>query len=79
VVQLGKWGPACSEIGGPDGRRKKNNLNLNLTIQKYLNLIHSESNIPGLKFFEIKYGFEGFDERNNFLHRNVFKFEVDVE
>jgi hypothetical protein len=33
----------------------------------------------GSIFFEIKYGFEGFDERNNFLHRNVFKFEVDVE
>jgi hypothetical protein len=29
--------------------------------------------------FEIKYGFEGFNERNNFLHRNFFRFEVDFE
>jgi hypothetical protein len=26
-----------------------------------------------------KYDFEGFDERNNFLHRNFFRFEVDFE
>jgi hypothetical protein len=29
--------------------------------------------------FEIKYGFEGFEERNNFLHRNFFRFKVDFE
>jgi hypothetical protein len=23
VVWPGKWGPACSKIGGPGGRRKK--------------------------------------------------------
>jgi hypothetical protein len=28
---------------------------------------------------EIKFGFEGFEERKNFLHRNIFKFEVDFE
>jgi hypothetical protein len=32
-----------------------------------------------LENFEVKYGFEGFDERNKFLHRNFFKFEVDFE
>jgi hypothetical protein len=26
-----------------------------------------------------KYGFEGFEERNNFLHRNFFIFEMDIE
>jgi hypothetical protein len=29
--------------------------------------------------FEIKYGFEGFEERNNFFHRDFFIFKVDVE
>jgi hypothetical protein len=32
-----------------------------------------------LKKFEIKYGFEGFDERNNFSYKNVLRFEVDFE
>jgi hypothetical protein len=27
----------------------------------------------------IKYGFYVFEERNNFLHRNFFKFEIDFE
>jgi hypothetical protein len=29
--------------------------------------------------FEIKYGFEGFEERNIFFHRNFFRFDVDFE
>jgi hypothetical protein len=29
--------------------------------------------------FEIKYCFEGLDERNNFPYRNLFRFEVDFE
>jgi hypothetical protein len=28
---------------------------------------------------EIKYDFEGFEERNNFLHRDFFRFELDFE
>jgi hypothetical protein len=64
---------------GRVGEERKNDLNLNLTIQKYSNLIHSKSDLPYLEIFEIKYNFEGFDERNNFLHRNVFKFKVDFE
>jgi hypothetical protein len=32
-----------------------------------------------LENFEIKYEFERFEERNNFLHRNLFKFEVNFE
>jgi hypothetical protein len=28
---------------------------------------------------EIKYGFEGFEERNNFLHKYFFRFELDFE
>jgi hypothetical protein len=43
--------------------------------------IFDESNrdLPGLEKFQIKYGVEGFEERNNFLQRNIFKFEVDFE
>jgi hypothetical protein len=32
-----------------------------------------------LEKIEIKYFFEGFDERNNFLHRNLSKFEMDFK
>jgi hypothetical protein len=35
--------------------------------------------LPELKFFEIKYGFEGLEKMNNFLHRNVFRFGRDLE
>jgi hypothetical protein len=31
------------------------------------------------KKIEIKYGFEEFEDRNNFLHRNFFIFKVDFE
>jgi hypothetical protein len=30
-------------------------------------------------FYEIKYGCEGFDVRNNFSYRNFFRFEMDLE
>jgi hypothetical protein len=29
--------------------------------------------------FEIKYGFEGIDERNNFPYRNFSRFETEFE
>jgi hypothetical protein len=32
-----------------------------------------------LEIFEIKYGFGGFEEMNNFLHRNIFRFEMYFE
>jgi hypothetical protein len=32
-----------------------------------------------LKKFKIKYVFEGFDEGNNFLHRNFSKFEMNFK
>jgi hypothetical protein len=44
---------------------------------------HSNSNrcrkdLPGIKN-EIKYGWEGFEEKNNFLHRNFFSFEMNFK
>ncbi len=35
--------------------------------------------LPWFKKFEIKYCFKGFDERNNFLHRNLSRFEMDFK
>jgi hypothetical protein len=32
-----------------------------------------------LEKFQIKYGMEGFEERDNFLHRNFFGFELNFE
>jgi hypothetical protein len=42
-------------------------------------LIRFKKDLPELKKFEIKFSFEGFDERNNFLHRNFFIFKVYCE
>jgi hypothetical protein len=38
-----------------------------------------KKDIPELKKFEIKYGFELCEERNNFIHRNFFRFEIKFE
>jgi hypothetical protein len=38
---------------------------------------HSKKDLPGPKFLKIKYGCEGLEERNNFLYRNIFRFEMD--
>jgi hypothetical protein len=35
--------------------------------------------LPELKKFETKYGYEGFEEWNYFLHRNFFRCEMDFE
>jgi hypothetical protein len=52
------------------------NLNSNQTCS---NFILSKHDLPKLKKFGIKYGFEGFDERNIFLHRNLSRFEIDFK
>jgi hypothetical protein len=38
-----------------------------------------KSELPVLENFKIKYEFEVFEERNNFLHRNFFRFKLDFE
>jgi hypothetical protein len=43
------------------------------------NFILSKHDLPKLENFEIKYDFEGFDERDNFLHRNFSRFETGFE
>jgi hypothetical protein len=49
------------------------------SIQIFSNFDRSEQHFPVLKKIEIKYGFECLEETNNFLHRNVFRFEMDFE
>jgi hypothetical protein len=38
-----------------------------------------KKDLPELKKFKTKYGYECFKERNNVLHRNFFRFEMDFE
>jgi hypothetical protein len=42
-------------------------------------LIRSKDGLPELENFEIKYGFEGFEDKNNFIHKNIFILKVDFE
>jgi hypothetical protein len=42
------------------------------------NLFWSKHDLPKLEKIEIKYGFEGFEERNDFPYRN-FLFMLDFE
>jgi hypothetical protein len=53
-------------------------MNSNL-IQTVSNFDHPKNDLPELKNFEIKYGFEDLEKMNNFLHRNFFRFERDFD
>jgi hypothetical protein len=52
------------------------NLNLNQTRSNFILFKHD---LTDIKKFEIKYGCEGFEETNNFLHRNFFRFEMEFK
>jgi hypothetical protein len=39
----------------------------------------SKKDLPKLKKFEINYGCEGIEERNNIIHRNFSRFEMDLK
>jgi hypothetical protein len=43
------------------------------------NFDRSKFGIPALQKFEIKYSFEDIKKMNNFIYRNFFKFERDLE
>jgi hypothetical protein len=45
-------------------------------IKKVLNFGQTKKYFPVLRKLEIKYGLEGFEERNKFLNRNFFRFKV---
>jgi hypothetical protein len=42
--------------------------------QTYSDFVCSKQDLPEVENFEIKYSFEGFEEMNNFLQRNFFRF-----
>jgi hypothetical protein len=48
-------------------------------ISKCCKIERSKRDLPWLKKFEIKYGFESSEGRNKFLHRNFFRFEMELE
>jgi hypothetical protein len=54
-------------------------LNIFILVQKCSNLIRPKTDILKLQKFEIKYGFEGLDESNNFIHRNFSRFEMNFK
>jgi hypothetical protein len=47
------------------------------SIQIVSNFDRPKKGLPELEKFEIKYGHTGFEEMNNFTHRNLFRFEMD--
>jgi hypothetical protein len=57
----------------------KSNSNRFKTDLNHSNFDHLKNNLPELEKIELKYDFEGFQEGNNFLHRNVFRFEMYFE
>jgi hypothetical protein len=48
-------------------------------IQILSNFDQFKKDLSELKKFEIKYGCEGFEERNNFIYRNFSRFEMDFK
>jgi hypothetical protein len=52
---------------------------LNRILSKGLELIQLKMTFQCSNKFQIKYGCEGFQQRNNFLHRNFFIFKMDFE
>jgi hypothetical protein len=48
-------------------------------IQTHWNFIWSKQDLSKLKIFEMKYGCEWFVKRNNFLHSNLSRFEMDFK
>jgi hypothetical protein len=49
------------------------------SIQIITNFDRPKKDLPQLKKIEIKYGYKGFEERNIFLLKNFFRFEMDFE
>jgi hypothetical protein len=79
VGQPVEWVPPISG-GKREGERMAGGPRLRLNVfklvQKCSNLIRPKTDLLKLQKFELKYGFEGFDERNNFLHRNFSRLEM---
>jgi hypothetical protein len=63
----------------PVSRVKHHSNEIEFKFNTRSNFLWPKQDIPEIKKFEIKYVFEGFDERNNFLHRNFSRFEMDFK
>jgi hypothetical protein len=74
-----RWGPVTVQaIKIKSNRFKTIQMNLNSN-QTRSNFILFKLDLYKLEKFEIKYCFKGFDERNNFLHRNLSRFQMDFK
>jgi hypothetical protein len=78
VGEADQWAPPHCRVVNQFKPSKSIQTRSNL-IQIISNLIHYRKGLPKLGKIEIKYGFEEFEERNNFVHRNFFKLQVDFE
>jgi hypothetical protein len=87
-----RGGPRDEEVGeglGPTGShsaRQRRQIRFEIEFQTNSNQIQilsnfnrSKKDLPWLKKIEVKYGCEGFEERNNFLHRNFSRLEMDFK
>jgi hypothetical protein len=80
VGRLGrKSGLGPAKVLGHDLNRCELFQTVSNIIQTHSNLIWFKKDLSKLEKFEIKYNIDDFEERNNFLHRNFFRFEVDFE
>jgi hypothetical protein len=52
---------------------------IQIIIKFFQALTDQKNDFPELKNFEIKYGHEGLQERDSFLHRNFFRFKMKFE
>jgi hypothetical protein len=72
-------GPATVQAVGSNGFESDSNLNGFKLLRNAPNFNRSKNDPPLLRKIEIKYGFDGFEEMNNFHHRNFFKFREVLE
>jgi hypothetical protein len=72
--------PTCGASATvPGGEAKFDSISNFIRIQILSSFDRSKNDFPELEKFEIKYDREGFEERNNFLHRKFFRFEMKFE
>jgi hypothetical protein len=75
------WAHSTVPVGQVKSRSIDFKINLNgfKRFQNRSNFDRLKKDLSELKKFEIKYGFELFEERNNCVHRNVFIFEMYLQ
>jgi hypothetical protein len=67
------WGGAVKFILNSNSNR------FQIKFKSFQTLANPKRTFLSSKKIEIKYGCEIFEERNNFLHRNFFRFKTDFE